>query len=141
MASDIALQRKYASNVGFLTESGDIFTGIYLSPERDDAQGSRKLTYRDALDGIRQSFSLELSHEITSEEPDKFVWAFMPRIGVLYDMAKRDKPWAGKVKVALSLDIPLRRGLYYLVKHRVHCNKGIDIDGSYKCGMEYLGST
>lgn len=139
MSSAVLIQQKYSGSVHFLTERGDHFASIHLSPNHDDpSNGTSKLVYQDALDWILQSFTLETSRELRQDEADMFTWVLVPHTDIHFTMAKRDKPYPIEVVEPLCMDLPIVRGRYYVAMHRVGCDKGLDVDGSYMSGSDHL---
>lgn len=132
------MRQKYAGSVHFLTERGEHFASIHLTPNHDDSRDDlRKLTYQDALDWIKQSFTLEMSRELSQEEEGKFTWVLMPHTGILFTRAKRDKSFPTEVLDPFCMELPIIRGRYYIAMHRVGCDTGLDVDGSYTRGSDH----
>lgn len=96
MEQSIRLQRK-RTNVDFLDETGDTFAGLYV------LQGS-SITVVEALDMLKASFSLTFSATNERSSDEENAWAIYPFRGQLSDEA-------------FSLDKPLAKGRYYVVRH------------------------
>lgn len=96
MEQSIRLQRK-RTNVDFLDEAGDTFAGLYV------LQGS-SITVVEAIDMLKASFSLTFSTTSEGGNDEECAWAIYPFRGQLSDEA-------------FSLDKPLAKGRYYVVRH------------------------
>lgn len=96
MEQSLRLQRK-RTNVDFLDETGDTFAGLYV------LQGS-SITIVEALDMLKTSFTLTFSKTSERSNGEEHVWAIYPIRGQLSHEA-------------FSLDKPLVKGRYYIVRH------------------------
>lgn len=142
MESAVKTQRPAAWNVLFLLPDDTIFAGVYIPNNHDDLDPSRQINFSDALARLLSSFDLEL--ERGGSDGDNYAWALIPRHGVLRGMAKYGDGVAASrrgVQERLSMDLPVQKGRYYVVRHVVGCGKGVDFDGTYRGGMDHMDST
>lgn len=138
MESTDLIQRQKSWNVFFLTEDDEIFSGLYLVPDHGDAQAPRRMTYQDVLDWLKKTFRFKLSRRMSKQESSKFIWALVPHANFLRNSADCDKAFLAGDQEALSKELPITKGPFYLVRHRTDCDKACHVDDSFKSDSNHI---